>query len=162
MGPCEADPTAFAEGGREGETLGFLVPGSTGMAQEMPGRSNFLRLGAALLVLIGSAAAVGWLLFVRATNPFRTASPFDVAAYSSGARGLSGNTCTLEGEILALLAWAPSGRLVSVSIGDGRTAVPVLVPSEYHDVDLPQGLRFRFLLQVDDQGILRVKQLSPS
>jgi hypothetical protein len=129
------------------------------MPQEMPGRRNPCLLGAALLMAVALVAGGGWFWFTRSSEQFRTAAPFDVEAYSSSANGLRGNTYKLAGEVQALLAWSPSGRLISVGIEDGRKAVPILLPSEFNPINIQKGLRFRFLVLVDDQGILRVKNL---
>ena len=132
------------------------------MPQEMPGRRNSSLLGVALLITVGLVAAAGWLWIFRASEQFRTAAPFDAAAYASSANGLRGNTYKLDGEILALLAWSPSGRLISVGIEEGKKVVPILLPSEFNPINIEKGLKFRFLLVVDDQGILRVQKLAKS
>jgi hypothetical protein len=130
------------------------------MRQRMSGRRNSRFLGVALLVAVVLAAAIGGIWFSRSSAQFRMATPFDSAAYSSSANSLRGNTYKLDGEVLALLAWSPSGRLVSVGIEDGEKAVPVLLPSEFNPINIQKGQSLRFLLVVDDQGILRVKKLA--
>lgn len=117
------------------------------------------------LVLVLAAIVVaggGWYFFSRATDPFRKTAFLDLPAYETSANSLRGNSYQLEGEIAALLAWSPSGRVVSVELTDAKKVVPVLLPNEFNPVNLPKGQRFRFILVVDDQGVLRARKLVKS
>lgn len=114
----------------------------------------------AIVLAIILAGAVAWFWFFRSSEQFRTATPLDLTSYASSAKSLRGNTYRIEGEVLTLLAWSPSGRLISVGLADGNKAVPVLLPSEFNPITIQKGLRFHFLLVVDDQGVLRVKKLA--
>jgi len=130
------------------------------MRQGMSGPRKNSLIGMALLAVVVVVAVVGWFWFSQSSAQFRTATPLDIPAYTTSANSLRGNTYKLEGEVVTLLAWSPSGRLISVSIEDGKKAVPVLLPSEFNPINIQKGLKFRFLLVVDDQGILRVKKLA--
>lgn len=119
----------------------------------MPARSpkNFLRMA-------GSILLAGFFFLSGCQDPFRAASPLDVQAYSTSANSLRGNTYRLEGEVFVLLAWSPSGRLVSVGIEDGQKVIPVLLPTALNHLNVEKGQRFKFLVEVDDRGVLRAKE----
>lgn len=126
----------------------------------MSDRRNKPLVVATLLVAVAILAAGGWHAFSRANDPFRTATPLDLAAYETSANSLRGNTYKIKGEIVNLLAWAPSGRIIAVGVENGNKAVPILLPGDQSSVNIEKGQKFQFLLHVDDQGILRVKKLS--
>lgn len=117
-----------------------------------------------IVLAVGATAMMGagGYLFSRATDPFRTAAFLDLPAYEASANSLRGNSYQLEGEIVTLLAWSPSGRIVSVALRDTPKVVPILLPHEFNPVSLPKGRTFRFLLVVDDQGVLRAQKLAES
>lgn len=112
--------------------------------------------------LATSLLLAGLLLLSGCQDPFRDAPPLDVQTYSTSANSLRGNTYRLEGAIDTLLAWSPSGRLVSIHIDDGKKLIPILLPSDLHSVNIEKGQRLRFLVEVDDRGVLRAsKALAP-
>jgi len=116
-----------------------------------------------VLVLVSIAIAMGgWLLFSHATDPFRTTEFLDLPAYETSANSLRGNSYQVEGEIVTVLAWSPSGRIVSVQLNDAKKVVPILLPNEFNPVNLPKGQSFRLILVVDDQGVLRARKLAKS
>ncbi len=118
----------------------------------------WLGIAAALVVL----AFVGSRLFISATSdPFRTIEPLDVGAYLENANSLRSNVYKLEGEVVNSLAWSPSsGRLFAVSVTGGSDVVPVLVTTKFNHINIQKGQRFIFLLEVDDKGILRTRDLT--
>lgn len=113
---------------------------------------------AAVLVLV---AFLGSGLFISATSePFRTYPALDVNAYLENANSLRSNVYKIEGEIQNSLAWSPKdGRLFSVSVDKGTQVIPVLITTEFNQINVQKGQRFNFLLEVDDKGILRTKNL---
>jgi hypothetical protein len=117
----------------------------------------WIGIAAALVVL----AFVGSRLFISATSePFRTVEALDVRSYLENANSLRSNVYKLEGEIANSLAWSPSeGRLFAVSVKDGADVVPILVTKNFNHINIQKGQRFIFLLEVDDKGILRTKDL---
>lgn len=125
----------------------------------MHGRRNNILLAGVILLAVMIAGG-GWFWFSRPAAAFRAAVPLDVPAFASSANSLRGNTYKLEGEVAALLAWSPTGRLVSVEIEDGNKAIPLLLPGELNATNIQNGMKFRFLVLVDDQGILRVTKLA--
>lgn len=112
------------------------------------------------VVVLGVAAAGGWFLLSGFLDPYRTVAPLDIPAYVSSARSLRGNTYKLEGEVLDSLAWSPTGRLISVGIDDKKRVVPVLLPGRFSSFNIEKGQQFKFLLIVDEQGVLRAKKLA--
>jgi len=113
-----------------------------------------IRFSTILLILAGG------FFFSGCSDPYRTATPLDVATYLASANSMRGNTYKLEGEVMSLLAWAPSGRLISIGIEQGTKAIPVLLPPEFNAVNIEKGQKFKLLVVVDDQGILRAKKLA--
>jgi hypothetical protein len=124
-------------------------------------RKNNL-LGAVLVVALIVLAAVGWQAYSHASDPFRAAVPLDLPAYETSANSLRGNTYKLKGEILTLLAWSPSGRIIAVGVENEKKSVPLLLPGDLSRVNIEKGQKFQFLLHVDDQGVLRVKKMAQS
>ena len=127
----------------------------------MSDRRQKSRLGVLLLVIAVLVAAGVWFASSRlADYQYQKAAPLDVAAYTTSSNSLRGNTYRLEGEVQSLLTWSPSGRLVSVGLDGGKRAVPVLLPSDLNSTNIERGHQLRFLLVVDDQGILRATKIS--
>jgi hypothetical protein len=114
---------------------------------------------AALLVV---GAFVGSQLFMHmASEPFRTTPTLDVRAYLENANSLRGNVYKIEGKVEEQLAWSQSsGRLFSISVGDGSDILPVLITTKFNSENIQKGQRFIFLLEVTDDGMLRTKALT--
>lgn len=114
----------------------------------------------AVCLIVG--AFIGSRFFIRATSdPFRTVPVLDVGAYLENANSLRGNVYKIEGEIADALAWsAADGRLYSVKVKNGEDVVGILVPTEFNNINIQKQQRFIFLLEVDDKGILRTKDLT--
>ncbi|HEY5768588.1 MAG TPA: hypothetical protein VIS71_01975 [Terrimicrobium sp.] len=110
------------------------------------------------------AAFIGSRLFVSATSePFRTVTSLDVRTYLENANSLRGNVYKIEGEVMNSLGWSPTqGRLIAVGVGSGSEVVPVLVTTNFNHVNIEKGQRFIFLLEVDNKGILRTKDMTKS
>ena len=111
-------------------------------------------------ILVAAVLAGGGVWLSGVTDPFRNAAVLDVPAYVTSANSLQGNTFRLEGEVLASLAWSPSGRLISIGVEDGKKAVPVLLPTTLNSFNIQKGQKLRFLLEVEAGGILRAKKLA--
>ena len=95
------------------------------------------------------------------SDPFRTVAPLDVKAYLENANSLRGNVYKIEGEVSNALAWSPAtGRLIAVGVNSGADVIPVLVTTDFNQINIQKGQKFIFLLEVDDKGILRTKDLS--
>lgn len=114
--------------------------------------------GVALIV----CAFLGAQLFMNATSePFRTVTSLDVSSYLENANSLRSNVYKLEGEVANALAWSSSaGRLIAVSVDDGKEVLPVLVTTKFNQINIQKGQKFIFLLEVDERGILRTKDLT--
>ena len=126
---------------------------------------NFrLPLGIIIALVLILAAFVGSRFFISATSqPFRTVASLDVRTYLENANSLRGNVYKIEGEVLNSLGWSPTkGRLIAVSVDDGSQVVPVLVTTDFSKINIQRGQRFIFLLEVDDKGILRTKDMTKS
>ncbi|MEI7958234.1 MAG: hypothetical protein WCI40_03935, partial [Verrucomicrobiota bacterium] len=54
-----------------------------------------------------------------------------------------------------------SGRLFSVEVksGGGSEILPVFIPAEFNSVNIQKGQHFNFSVEVDEKGILTVKDL---
>lgn len=106
-------------------------------------------------------AIVGARFFINTSStPFRTTPELDVGAYMDNANSLRGNVYRIKGEVNESLAWSPtSGRLFAVSVQSGDEIIPVLVTTEFNNINMQKGQVFVFLLEVDDKGILRTKNL---
>jgi hypothetical protein len=113
----------------------------------------------AALVLL-AAAFLGSALFQSTGNdPFRTVAVLDIPAYLDNANSLRGNIYKVEGEVSNSLAWSPSsGRLISVDVKDDT--IPVLVTNEFNAINIQKGQKFIFVIEVDENGVLKTKNLS--
>ncbi len=125
-------------------------------------KSSFKPTWIIVAVLLVLGAFIGSRLFITATSdPYRTVATLDVKAYLENANSLRGNVYKIEGEVTNALAWSPStGRLIAVGVNNGQDVLPVLVTTNFNDINIQKGQRFIFLLEVDDKGILRTKNLS--
>jgi hypothetical protein len=127
-------------------------------------KKSRLPLGIIIAIVLILAAFLGSRFFLTTTSqPFRTATPLDVQTYLENANSLRGNVYKLEGEVLNSLGWSASkGRLIAVGVDNGRQVVPVLVTTDFSHINIQRGQRFIFLLEVDDKGILRTKDMTKS
>ena len=128
------------------------------------GKSFRLTLGIITALLLIVAAFIGSRLFVTGTSePFRTVSFLDVRTYLENANSLRGNVYKIEGEVKNSLGWSPTqGRLIAVGVENGSKVVPVLVTTNFNHINIQKGQRFIFLLEVDNKGILRTKDMTKS
>ena len=127
-------------------------------------KKSRLPLGIAVAIALIVAAFLGSRFFITTSSqPFRTATPLDVATYLQNANSLRGNVYKVQGEVLNSLGWSPTkGRLIAVGVDNGSQVVPVLVTTDFSHVNIQRGQRFIFLLEVDDKGILRTKDMTKS
>ena len=127
-------------------------------------KKSRLPLGIAIAIVLIVAAFLGSRFFMTTSSqPFRNATPLDVETYLENANSLRGNVYRLQGEVLNSLGWSPTqGRLIAVGVDDGRQVVPVLVTTDFSHINIQRGQRFIFLLEVDDKGILRTKDMTKS
>ena len=127
-------------------------------------KKSRLPLGIVVAIVLVVAAFLGSRFFITTSSqPFRTATPLDVTTYLENANSLRGNVYRLQGEVLNSLGWSPTkGRLIAVGVDDGRQVVPVLVSTDFSHINIQRGQRFIFLLEVDDKGILRTKDMTKS
>lgn len=114
---------------------------------------------AALLVL--AALGGGFILFGKASDPYRTLTPLPVPDYLQNSNSLRGNVYKLEATISESLQWSPTvGRLFSVD--SGGEMLPILVPPQFNSVNIERGQRFFFKVEVGDHGILKVQDVKKS
>jgi len=114
-------------------------------------------------VLVAAAFLGSALFFSGDGKPYRTTPDLDVGVYLQNSNSLRSNVYRLEGEVLNSLAWSPvSGRLIAVGVEEGGDVLPVLVTKEFNHINIQKGQRFIFLLEVDEKGILRSKDLTKS
>ncbi|MFV0337689.1 MAG: hypothetical protein ACK5LK_05530 [Chthoniobacterales bacterium] len=112
------------------------------------------------LIAFGGAA----FLFQHTAEPFRTTETLNVSTYLENARSIRGNTYRLEGTVDNSLALSPTqGRLISVSVSSENDSIlPIIVPNDFNHINIQKGQQFVFLIEVDDQGILKTLDLSKS
>lgn len=132
------------------------------LAMARRGKSSIKPLWIIVAVVLIGMAFLGSRLFLTATSePFRTVPVLDVQTYLDNSNSLRSNVYRLKGEVVNSLAWSPStGRLIAVSVDEGRNVVPVLVTTEFNQINIQKGQKFIFLLEVDEKGILRTKDLT--
>jgi hypothetical protein len=112
-------------------------------------------IAAALLV---AALGVGYLLFAKVNDPWRTMTPLPVQDYLQNANILRGNAYKLEATVTQSLEYSPTGgRLFSVDAGGEE--LPVLVPPKFNSINIERGQRFFFKIEVSDKGILQAQDV---
>jgi hypothetical protein len=117
----------------------------------VPGIVAFLALIATGFYFLGS----------RQDTPHRTVPELDASAYLENSNSLRGNVYRLEGKVTESLAWSPdSGRLIAVETGG--EILPVLVTAEFNSQNIQKEQRLVFLVEVDEQGILRTRKVEKS
>lgn len=126
------------------------------------GKSSFNPVWIILVAVLVLMAFVGSrFLPSGVSDPYRTIAVLDVASYLENANSLRGNIYKFEGEIANSLAWSPtSGRLFAVDVASGQDTLPVLITTEFNAINVQKGQKFIFVIEVDDKGVLRTKNLS--
>jgi len=126
------------------------------------GKNSIKPLWIIIAVLLLGVAFIGSRLFITTTSePFRTVAALDVKAYLDNANSLRSNVYKIEGEVSDSLAWSSSnGRLIAVSVNKGEDVIPILVTTNFNHINIQKGQKFIFLLEVDNNGILRTKDLT--
>ncbi len=115
------------------------------------------------VILIVAAFLGAIFIFPRDSNPYRTVPALEVSSYLDNANSLRGNVYRVEGEVVNSLAWSPaSGRLIAVGVSEGKDILPVLVTNEFNQLNIQKGQKFIFLLEIDENGILKTKNLTKS
>lgn len=115
-----------------------------------------------IVVILAVAFGGASLLFRQTSEPFRTTAELDVDSYLQNARSLRGNVYRIEGQIDNALALSPTqGRLVAIGVS-GDNVLPVIIPTNFNHINIQKGQRFVFLLEVDDQGMLKILNLTKS
>jgi hypothetical protein len=117
----------------------------------------------AVILLIVSAIGIGYFLLGKVNDPYRTLTPLSVTEYLDNSNSLRGNTYKLTGTVWNSLAWSPTaGRLFSIEVETtgGASVLPLLIPSGFNSVNIQKGQRYIFKIEVDEKGILKVKDLS--
>ena len=128
------------------------------------GKSTLKPIWIVTTIILLAAAFFGARLFISSSSePYRTTAPLDVATYLENANSLRGNVYKVEGEVVNALAWSPStGRLIAIGVDGGDDILPVLITTDFNHVNIQKGQKFIFMLEVDDKGILRTKNLTKS
>lgn len=114
------------------------------------------------MLLVVGAISAGYFLVGRVNDPFRTLAPLDISAYLENSNSLRGNSYKVTGSIWNYLASSTKvGRLFSVEVGSVSfpEVVPVLIPAEFNNQNIQKGQHFNFSVEVDEKGILIVKDL---
>jgi hypothetical protein len=117
-------------------------------------------IGAAVIFALVLTAGF-YFLGSNHSTPHRTVPALDAAAYLENSNSLRGNIYRLEGKVAESLAWSPdSGRLIAVETNG--EIVPVLVTPEFQDRNIQKEQQLVFLVEVDEQGILRTRTMDKS
>lgn len=112
-----------------------------------------------ILIVVGFAGA--FLLFRGANEPYRTTEELDPRSYLDNSNSLRGNVYRVQGEVINSLAWSPTeGRLIAVAAKQGGDVLPIIVPPDFNHINIQKGQRFDFMLEVDDKGLLKAKNLT--
>lgn len=102
-----------------------------------------------------------YILGSKENNSTRTTPPLHISSYLANANSLRGNVYKLEGTVSESLAWSPdSGRLIAVEADE--MIVPVLVTPEFNSLNIQKEQQLVFILEVDENGILRTRKVSKS
>lgn len=127
-------------------------------------RKSRLPFGIVIAIVVILAAFAGSRFLITTTSqPFRTASPLVVQTYLENATSIRGNVYKIQGEVLNSLGSSPTkGRLIAVGADGGSQVVPVLITGDFSHLNIQRGQRFVFLIEVDDNGILRTKDMTKS
>lgn len=113
----------------------------------------------AVIALLATAFLGASLFQSNGSDPFRTVAVLDIPAYLDNANSLRGNIYKVEGEVSNSLAWSQSfGRLIAVDVEDDT--IPVLVTNEFNAINIQKGQKFIFVIEVDENGVLKTKNLS--
>ncbi len=115
----------------------------------------WMLIAAALLL---AALGGGYLIFGKASDPYRTMTALPVADYLENSNSLRGNVYKLDGTVSKSLEYSPvNGRLFSVEVGPDL--LPILVPPQFNSVNIERGQRFFFKIEVGDKGILKAQDV---
>jgi hypothetical protein len=107
--------------------------------------------------------AAGGFVFFRGSGEgqARTIPLLEPRDYLDNALALRGNTYRLQGVVDDSLVWTPgNGRLISVQAGE--VLLPVVVPREQSDLNIQKAQRLEFVLEVDEEGLLRATKVTKS
>jgi len=125
--------------------------------------SPFLWLVAAMVLIV--LAGAGAFILQKDGNPYRTVEVLKPSDYLENANSLRGNTYQVEGVISSSLGSSPEkGRLFGLKINqaDKDWPLPILVPRDYRELNLQKGQRYRLKVEVNDDGLLEVEEMSKS
>ena len=130
------------------------------MARHRKSPSGSARFVLPILIL---CLAVGGFVFFRGSgdSPARTIPLLEPRDYLDNALALRGNTYRLQGVVDDSLVWTPgNGRLISIQAGE--ILLPVVVPKEHSDLNIQKAQRLEFVLEVDEEGLLRATKVTKS
>jgi hypothetical protein len=114
-----------------------------------------------IIAFVVLLAAGFYFLGSREGSSHRTVPELNPASYLENSNSLRGNVYRLEGKVAESLAWSPnSGRLIALETGG--EILPVLVTAEFNDRNIQKEQRLVFLVEVDEQGILRTRKVEKS
>ena len=113
----------------------------------------FIAAGIVLAALGG-----GYVIFGKASDPYRTMTALPVADYLENSNSLRGNEYKLDGTISKSLEYSSAnGRLFSVEVGGD--VLHVLVPPEFNALNIEKGQRYLFKVKVEEKGIIRAEDV---
>jgi len=113
-----------------------------------------------LVAVLVVAAFLGSRFFLSPVTEAKSSVPaLDVPAYMENANSLRGNVFQATGVVSDALAWSPSsGRLIAVEVAD--ETLPILVTAEFSATNIQKGQKLLFVVEVDENGILKTKKVS--
>lgn len=110
------------------------------------------------LALVFFGLVLAWWFSAGNADPHRTLPELVVADYLENSDTLRGNTYKITGKVAESLAWSPeSGRLIAVATDSG--IVPVLVTAEFNGMNIQKEQKLVLVVEVDEKGILRTREV---
>lgn len=128
-----------------------------------PLRPTLIALAA--LLLAGGAAA--WLRRPGGSEFGAGTQPFPAREFLGNFFGLRGNRYLVQGRITGQLRYGTDRtRLFALNVTDASLSEPcevgLLVPARFGDINIQTGQEFQLVVEVDQDGLLRVLDLKKS
>lgn len=120
-----------------------------------------LKIIITLGILILIAATGGIFLLNKSDALHHKYERLDANAYLANSNSLRGNKYQIDAEVMADLALLPSnGRLFSFSVDKNQYVLPVLIPTSLNAVNIQKGQHFIIVIEVMENGILCVQEIT--
>ena len=112
----------------------------------------------AIIIIIIFVAVI--FLLKSQKNSLRSVNQFNVADYIKEGTTLLGNEGIVTGTINEKLRWtAQRGEVVSLRVENINQLIPVLIPPSFKDINIANGDRFTFRIEVGAAEVLTAKEI---